>query len=80
MKETAPMKVRIYRKRKYSDDTHSLRAGNKISNESTPNREISNHENDGVEVKTNSIKPKKHLDDIFKKTKTTPCLYWRPSQ
>jgi len=30
--------------------------------------------------KSASPKPKKHLDDLFRKTKALPSIYWMPKQ
>jgi len=68
------------RKRKSSENSQTSREKIKNYSESPPERESSDKEADIVKHKTNSMKPKKHLDDIFRKTKTVPCLYWLPRQ
>ena len=69
-------------KRKYSETEHEVVINsnqredvqnNKRAKLSTDN-EITKRE------KSKSPKPKKHLDDLFRKTKALPCIYWMPKQ
>ena len=72
----------LSRKRKYSENqTDSLRdkyrEGALISKRV---RNDSEKEASAEKEKTTSPKPKKHLDDLFRKTKALPCIYWLPKQ
>lgn len=68
-----------FRKRKNSDVARSLKAKIRGHSES-PDRSSPDNERSLIRSKTNSRKPKKNLDEIFKKTKAIPCIYWQPRQ
>ena len=71
----------LFRKRKHSE-TQSETVGGLYYDESSQGKRIrSNSEKEaGAEEKSDSPKPKKHLDDLFRKTKALPCIYWMPNQ
>jgi apoptotic chromatin condensation inducer in the nucleus len=71
----------LFRKRKHSE-TQSEAAGGLYYEESAQGKRIRNssEKEAGTEEKSDSPKPKKHLDDLFRKTKALPCIYWMPKQ
>ena len=72
----------LSRKRKYSENqTDSLR--DKYREDALISKRVRNDsekEASAEKEKTTSPKPKKHLDDLFRKTKALPCIYWLPKQ
>jgi len=70
----------LLRKRKLSE-TQSESVGGHYEETFQGKRIRNNSEKDaGTEEKSGSPKPKKHLDDLFRKTKALPCIYWMPKQ
>jgi len=70
-----------FRKRKHSE-SQSEAAGGLYYEESSQGKRIRNNSEKeaGAEEKSDSPKPKKRLDDLFRKTKALPCIYWMPKQ
>merc|ERR1712183_868880 len=72
----------LSRKRKYSENqTDSSR--DKYREDALISKRVRNDSEKEASVekeKTASPKPKKRLDDLFRKTKALPCIYWLPKQ
>jgi apoptotic chromatin condensation inducer in the nucleus len=70
----------LFRKRKYSDNNESA---DESDNHESSKRERIDSEKAAIEEtekEKSPAKPKKHLDDLFRKTKALPSIYWLPKQ
>ena len=68
-------------KRKYSETEREIISSNQNEEILKNKRSKSNSDNEMIKrEKSTSPKPKKHLDDLFRKTKALPCIYWMPKQ
>ena len=68
-------------KRKYSETEREVITSNQHEDMLNIKRAKLNSENETIKgEKSSSPKPKKHLDDLFRKTKALPCIYWMPKQ
>ena len=68
-------------KRKYSETEREVITTNEQKEMFNNKRAKLISENESIKgEKSSSPKPKKHLDDLFRKTKALPCIYWMPKQ
>ena len=68
-------------KRKYSETEREIKSSNQNEEMLKIKRSKPNIDNEIIKgEKSTSPKPKKHLDDLFRKTKALPCIYWMPKQ
>merc|ERR1712203_801152 len=68
-------------KRKYSETEREVISSNQREDIQNNKRAKLSTDNEITKrEKSKSPKPKKHLDDLFRKTKALPCIYWMPKQ
>ena len=68
-------------KRKYSETEREVISSNQREDVQNNKRAKLSTDNEITKrEKSKSPKPKKHLDDLFRKTKALPCIYWMPKQ